>query len=149
MPPYSTHSEANNKPLVAADLTVQPVFLDATNLRTKKAWASSSKVFETSVQELPKHLKPTNIVHDHRKKGSILGQYLIDISTSSGEPDRLYVQPTVHLQTEEGNINAKIWLIGSESNAPPSICDRWPLIMLDCVNGFINLEIVRSDFFLV
>lgn len=145
LPPYSTHSEANNKPLDAADLTVQPVLVDATNLRTEKAWASSSKVLESSIQEHPKHLKPTTIVRDHRKKGSILGQYLIDISTSSGELDRLYVQPTVHLQTGDGNINAKIWLIGRVSNSLQSNCDRWPLIILDCVNGFINLEIVRLD----
>lgn len=107
----------------------------------EEAWASTSKV--SSIQAVyPNHLKPTNVVREHRKKGNITGQYVID--TGGGTSDHTLAQPTVHLDAGDGNINAKIWLVGKEeSNSSLSNYDRRPLFILECVNGFINLEIVR------
>jgi len=121
---------------------VQPILLNAANPRMEEACASTSKV--SSTRTYPSHLRPTNSVRVHRPNGSINGEYVIDISHSSGTSNHLWIQPIIHLKSGGGNIHAKIWLIGPESNSPLPVPDRRPILLLECINGFINLEIIAD-----
>ncbi|KLO17019.1 hypothetical protein SCHPADRAFT_185939 [Schizopora paradoxa] len=143
LPPYSTHSEEGNGTMATNEVIVQPVHVNLASLAEEKPRASSSKALGSSFQEIPSHLKPTTFIRKSLKKGSISGEYLVDTGLSRGGTEQSSFKPTVHLEAVEGNINAKIWLIASDDGSLPNE-DRCPLLILNCVNGFINLEIVAD-----